>query len=149
MKYLVAVDRSDPSWRALEYAVEIAEPLGADLTVVHSVDPQVFSLGGTEPTRGFENVDDRLIIENVADAETRGGAVLEEAEDRASDAGLEVESELLYGDPVETIPEYASEYGFDGIFVGHRGLSARAEELLGSVARGLTESADVPVTVVK
>lgn len=149
MQYLVAVDRSAESWRALEHALEVADGLEADVTVVHSVNPEVFSRGGSEPVTGLEDLDDRLIIENVADAEDRGSAVLEEAIDRADDMGYEVETELLYGDPVESIPAYATEYDFDGIFVGHRGRSERVGELLGSVARGLVEQADVPVTVVR
>ena len=60
-----------------------------------------------------------------------------------------METELLYGDPVRAITDYATEAGFDAIVVGHRGRSERAESMVGSVARGIVNQATVPVTVVR
>lgn len=126
MEILVAVDRSDESWNALDHALDVATDLDAEVTVVHAVD----------------------------DGDVSDDAVLEEATDRASDRGLSVETSLLHGDPVETISTYADESDTDVIYVGHRGLSGKGREIpaddrgdLGSVAKGLVTRTTTPVTV--
>nr|WP_128475927.1 universal stress protein [Halorussus pelagicus] len=77
---------------------------------------------------------------------------------------VEVETGLLYGEPVEVITEFAEGRdsssgrarsddadieGDDAIFVGHRGLSERYEGLVGSTAKEIVGRATVPVTVVR
>ncbi|WP_459194327.1 universal stress protein [Halosimplex sp. J119] len=149
MRFAVAVDGSVESDRAFDHAVELATAAGAALTAVHSVDPDVYDRGGGESPNGGADYADRLIVESVSDAEERGERLLEEAIERAADSGLDVDSELLYGDPVETVPDFATTEGYDGIFVGHRGLSDAQERVLGSVAKEVVERSSVPVTVVR
>lgn len=156
MKLLVAVDGSAESDRALEYAADLAAATDGSLTLVHSVDPDVYDAGGSEPVAGLSDAERRLVAESVADAEERGERVLSDAADHVGDAadhgpdaGVAVETELLYGDPVATVPEFAADGGYDGIVVGHRGLSARHERVLGSVAKALVERSSAPVTVVR
>ena len=149
MHFAVAIDGSDESDRALDHAVELATAAGGAVTAVHSVDPDVYDTGGAEPPADRAEYDDRLIVESVDDAERRGERLLDDAVERAAAAGLEVDTELLYGDPVRTIPEFATAEGYDGVFVGHRGLSAAQERVLGSVAKGVVERSSLPVTVVR
>ena len=149
MNFIVAVDGSEPAERALDHALTIVEPLGAHVTVVHSVEPHVLVEGGEEPVSGVAGAGDRIFAESLEDAEVRAEEVLEAAAERARDAGVEATTELLYGDPVESIPEYAKDAAADGIFVGHRGLDERYEGLVGSVAKELVERATCPVTVVR
>ncbi|MFB6138893.1 MAG: universal stress protein [Halosimplex sp.] len=149
MRFAVAVDGSSESDRAIDHAVEMATATGASLTALHSVDPDVYDLGGDEPPAGSADFEDRLVVESVEDAERRGERLLAAAVERAGDAGIDVEGELLYGDPVATIPDFAASEGYDGVFVGHRGLSDEHERVLGSVAKGLVERSSVPVTVVR
>ncbi|MFB6087199.1 MAG: universal stress protein [Haloarculaceae archaeon] len=147
MNFVVAVDGSTESDRALDHAVEIAAPMDAELTVVYSVDPDVYDTGGSEPVADLADAERRLVVESVEDAEARGEHILEEARERVD--AVPVDAELLYGNPVETIPEFATTEGYDGIFVGHRGLSEAKERVLGSVAKGLVERSELPVTVVR
>lgn len=149
MKLLVGVDGSAESEKALAYALDIAEATDGSVTVAYAVDPDVYSAGGDRPVRGLSDADQRLIIESVEDAEDRGIDLLVRAEAFAADRGDDVETELLYGDPVVALAEYASESGFEGIVLGHRGLSERSERVLGSVAKGVLGSATAPVTVVR
>jgi len=149
MRFVVAVDGSDAAERALDHAVAMTLAVDGDLTVVYSVDPDVYDTGGPDPQGDRSEAERRLIVEDVEDAEARGEDVLADAADRAAETGLTVETELLYGDPVETVASFATGEGYDGAFVGHRGLSEREERLLGSVAKGLVERADLPVTVVR
>ncbi|SEH18131.1 Nucleotide-binding universal stress protein, UspA family [Natronorubrum sediminis] len=149
MKFLVAVDGSTEAGNALQYATDIAVAAEGEITVVHAVHPAVYDEGGSEPITTFSDAEQRLILENIEGAEERGSDVLDDALDRAEDAGVDVEAELLYGDPVGEIVDYAEVEGFDGIYVGHRGRTGRAELMLGSVAKAIVERATVPVTVVR
>ncbi|MFB6155600.1 MAG: universal stress protein [Haloferacaceae archaeon] len=149
MKFVVAVDGSEPSEKALEHAISIAKAARADLTVVHAVDPAVYSEGGEEPVSDIPDAEDRLIVESEEDAEERGIQILDEMASAATQRGFDVETELLHGDPGVAVPEYLTSSGADGVFVGHRGLSERYERLLGSVAKTLLESSPVPVTIVR
>ena len=149
MKYLVAVDGSEPSTNALEHAIEFATRADATLCVVYAVEPRVLVEGSGDEAPTNAAVGQRIYTEDIEVAEGRGEDVLADAEGRVADAGLSVESELLYGDPVDSVAAYAESEGVDGIVVGHRGLSSHVERMVGSVAKGLVENAAVPVTVVK
>ena len=149
MDLLVAVDGSEQSVAALDHALDLAEAAGASVTVVHAVEPSVYDEGGSEPIRGLADADDRIVIENVADAEERGEDVLDRARQRAEERGITVRDEALYGNPIQVVPRYAEENGIDGIFVGHVGRSERVEAMIGSVAKTLVERSPVPVTVVR
>lgn len=137
MRFIVAVDGSEESEDAVRYAVSLAEPLGADVVIVHAIKPEIYSEEG------------RMLIEDMSDAEARADSVLADAETVAGEAGFEVETEALYGDAAEEIVEYADETGTDAVFVGHRGVSAKYEDMVGSVAQELVRRASVPVTVVR
>jgi nucleotide-binding universal stress UspA family protein len=149
MKLLVAADGSAESREALTYASDIADATGGSIVVAHAVDPSAFEAGGTEPITSPTDADHRLILESVEDAESRGMDLLEDAVAFASELGHDVRTELLYGDPVTALTEYAEAEGVDTLYVGHRGRSERTEKLFGSVAKGLVEHATVPVTVVR
>jgi len=149
MRFAVAIDGSAESDRALDHAVEMASAAGAELTAVHSVDPDVYDAGGADPPADRSEYDDRLVVESVDDAERRGERLLDDAVERAGDAGVDIDAEVLYGDPVRTIPDFATTEGYDGVFVGHRGLSEAQERVLGSVAKGIVERSTLPVTVVR
>lgn len=137
MKFLVAVDGSEESESALEYAVEMASAADASLDVVHAVTPRIY----TE--------DNRKIIEDMSEAEERSEDVLEDARSLAEEQGYEesVRTESLYGDPVEVISQYSEDY--DCLYVGHRGMSKQYSQAMGSVARELIARSPVSVTVVR
>lgn len=137
MKFIVAFDGSEESEQALKYAIHIADGLGAEIDVVYSIMPEIYSEDG------------EILIEDMSDAEKRAENVLREAEDIVSGLGFSVSTELLYGDPPEEISDYAAKGDYDCIYVGHKGLSDRHEDVVGSVAKELIRKATVPVTVVR
>ncbi|MFB6176260.1 MAG: universal stress protein [Halobaculum sp.] len=143
MRYLVAIDGSDASEAAVEHACTLAERADGTVSLVHAVNPSVYS----DPSSGTEQ--DQL-IQSVEQAEERGERLLSETAESVRDRGLSVEeTHLLYGEPTTVIPDLATEEGYDGIVVGHRGLSDRYERVLGSVAKGLIGRTGIPVTVVR
>ncbi|QFU83113.1 universal stress protein [Natronorubrum aibiense] len=149
MKILVAVDGSEASKNALTHAIDIADAMDGSITVVHAADPTVHDEGGSEPSLSLWDADQRLILESVEDVEQRGLELLDDASAFADELGHDVAVELLYGNPIAEITDYAEDEGFDAIFVGHRGRSERAGLMLGSVAKSLVERATIPVTVVR
>lgn len=149
MNILVAFDGSEAAEDALAYATDIADATDGSITVVHVVDPDIFEAGRVQPIAGLSDADRRLLVESIEDAGERGLERVDDARGLAEELGQDVETELLYGDPVENITDYAEEGDFDAVFVGHRGLSGHMDRLLGSVAKELVERATVPVTVVR
>ena len=113
------------------------------------MDPSVYEEGGSEPISSLSDADQRLLIQSVEDAEERGLDILGDAMRLAEGLGHDIETGLLYGDPVKEITDCADEAGFDAIFVGHHGRSARTDLMLGSIAKAIVERATVPVTVVR
>jgi len=137
MRFIVAVDNSDESDEAVEHAASLAEPLGAEVVLVHAITPEIYSDEG------------QVLIEDMSDAESRAEGVLADSREVAEEAGTEVTTESLYGDAAEEVAEYADETDADGVFVGHRGVSTEYEDVVGSVAQQLVRKATVPVTVVR
>lgn len=127
MHIVVAIDRSEESRTALANAVDIIDNVGGSITAVHVTDSK----------RG-EVADD--VVTHV---ESRGDA-----------RDVNVRTELLAGDPVDEIATFSEDVEADAIYVGHRGLTSEAGGLsgdsrgpLGSVAKGLVERTQIPVTV--
>lgn len=147
MHFVVCIDGSEQSDRALAHAAALAEATDGSLTVVHAVDPGVYERPGEGPIASRSEADQSLVIEAIEDAEARADDLLADARNAVSVAA---DDALLYGDPVEAIAEFVeNREGVDGVVVGHRTVSDRHRRVLGSVARGLIERSPVPVTVVR
>lgn len=141
MHVLVAVDRSEESHNALLTALDVVDAFDGTVTAVHVVDVD----------------DEPRPIDDAGDGEpepTGSDGTLDDAEELAGERGVPLETEVLSGDPVEAIAAYAERRDVDVVYVGHRGLTGEGAELtdetrgpLGSVARGVIERTQVPVTV--
>jgi len=143
MHYLVATDGSDVSELAVEHAASDASVWGAPLEIVHVLAPKA------------ELVEGEIVLPGGDKAIQQGTRILDSARKTASgvaedyDADIEITTELLSGNPPESITGYAEESDARRIYVGHRGLSAEREEVVGSVAKTVLDKATVPVTVVR
>lgn len=143
MHYLVATDGSPESDEAVQYAVEHALAFDATVELVNVITPQTRVVEGEAVFEGEEGAEE-------AGRRTLEGArrIAEEAAQEA-DQMVDLETELLLGRPAHAIADYADEVDADAIFVGHRGLSSEREKVVGSVAKGIVDRADRPVTVVR
>jgi nucleotide-binding universal stress UspA family protein len=142
---LVPMDGSPLSKRALRIALE--EHPDATVTVLHVIDPTqpgysypIESDLDTEPLHGSEDWYERS--EELADQ------LFSEARDIAAEYDATIETETATGEAGRTIVEFATD-GADAIYVGHRGLSKKREQVVGSVAKTIVDRATVPVTVVR
>jgi nucleotide-binding universal stress UspA family protein len=129
-RIVVGVDGSPHSERALDWAMRIARPLGAELVLVHALG---FDSGTTE--------DSAPMVEASAQ-------ILDWAKARAHDAGVRVESLSVAGDPRMVLESVAHERDADLIVVGTRGLGTLGRMLLGSVAGYLAQHVNRPVVVI-
>lgn len=143
MRYLVATDGSAVSDTAVEHAAVEASVWGAELEIVHVLTPET------------EFVEGDIVLAGEDTAIERGEQTLDQAERMAREAAqrhggdIEIRTELLTGRPAEAITEHAELLEVSGVYVGHRGLSDRREQVVGSVAKSVVDKAAVPVTIVK
>jgi nucleotide-binding universal stress UspA family protein len=144
-RILVAVDRSEPSMRALEMAADIAVKYDAELvleTVLQDLGPND---PGIEAYARIENIKDgesALKIESVRDS-------LSDVCQRAQAKGVrKVTVDVTVGDAAEEILANAKASGTDLIVMGNRGHGRLAGLLLGSVTQKVIGLAPCAVLVV-
>lgn len=130
---LVAVDGSEPSGRAVDWAAELAVCHDVPMTVVHVlrrsgsdiVPPELEEFQRIEHVRLTERDLLRTVAERIVD-----GAAM-----RATRAGApKVETVVLDGHPATQIAAAAEDLGADLVVMGSRGLSNVPGMLLGSVS---------------
>jgi nucleotide-binding universal stress UspA family protein len=90
----------------------------------------------------------RLIVAYVGDTET-GRTVVDSCRQQHADAGIEIETALLAGDPADAIIGYAEAEQVDLIVVGNKGMTGAQRFLLGSVPNKISHNADRDVLIVQ
>jgi nucleotide-binding universal stress UspA family protein len=131
----VATDFGAASRRAVEVAVEMAERFGAELFVVHAVEPFV-------PPYPIALMPDLGTIDTAARRE------LDAAIARVREKVPGAKDELLRGGAVEQICAFVTERVIDLLVVGTHGRRGASRWLIGSVAEKLVRRAGVPVLTV-
>jgi nucleotide-binding universal stress UspA family protein len=134
-RFLVAVDGSDHSDRAVRLAATIAKGLNAEISLLYVMEMREM------PT---------LIAEAEAvDSEQRGRSVLSDSAEIAMSEGMATKTVLLRGQAANQVTRYANENKIQMIFTGSRGRGGAKALLLGSVSQGILQGAKCPVVVVK
>ena len=131
---VLALDGSESSDRALEYATTVATEHGSAVRVVHVREIFVGRGGGALPLD-----------------ESEMQAKVERQVKNLSDAGVKTELEtqsVTHGGPAHVIADAADNAKADVVIVGTRGHGGIAGVLLGSVAQRLLHLAHCPVIVV-
>ena len=136
---LVPIDLGEQSNAALDYAVDLAETLGARIYVLYA-----FEL----PIVGFPDGVVLPTAELASRITTAGQAALDHAIERHTGRKVEMTALLKQGDPREMIVEQAKEVGADLIVMGTHGRRGAARALIGSVAERVVRTATVPVLTV-
>ncbi|MFC7098938.1 universal stress protein [Halobaculum marinum] len=133
---LLPYDGSDGARAVLDHVAELADATDATVQVVYVADTSRDSV----TTVGSEVVDA---------LEQEGEAVVEEAKGTLVTAGVDVETDVVQGDPAATVVEYADRYGADLIVMPSRGRKGASRVLLGSVAEKVIRLSPVPVLTVR
>lgn len=139
-KFVVAVDGSEGSLRAVDHAAKLAAR-GDQNAQVHLVNVQ-------HPVHG--SVSSFVNAAQVKDLhQDEGMKALEQARSMLDSQNVPYEYHVFVGEPAETVARYASENGCDEIVIGTRGMSNLSNMLVGSVATKIIHHAKVPVTLIK
>lgn len=140
-KLLCATDGSHSSDKAVEYAVEMANVMGAHLSFL------TVTLVTTESASHSHFWDSATL--GAADAQLQ--KELQAAAAKAQLAGLEDFACVAIGGQniAATIIDYAERNGYGHIITGSVGRTGVARMLLGSVAHSVISKAHCPVTVVR
>jgi nucleotide-binding universal stress UspA family protein len=136
-RILIATDGSVGSGHALEQGLSLAAELSADALVVYVRQSPTSFLGAPY----YQDV--------ITSEAQHARGVLTDAKLYATRYDVEVDYEVLEGDPVEVILAIARSRDVDLIVVDSRGLGAVTSLVLGSVSNAILHQADRPVLVAK
>ena len=161
---LVPLDGTDLAEGILPYVVRIARGVGARITLLTVVDPDMLevpaTLRGDASSRGVPSQERQRagarrheasgpfveqILENV---ERRAEANLREVAERLREQGVEVDSKIVLGTPAEQISQSAEDEGCDLIAMSTHGRNLIARGVLGSVTDKVIHSVSVPVLTI-
>lgn len=140
-KILVAIDGSDLSMKAADYAILEARNNGAALTALYVI---------RIPTGAYDLVIfpyDELIKKDTEDAQKWFDIINKKAQE--NNVSLKTETLNEMKSPAQVIVEYAEKERIDLIVVGTAGRTGFKKILLGSVASGVVTYSSCPVLVVK
>ncbi|HKO51421.1 MAG TPA: universal stress protein [Polyangiaceae bacterium] len=137
-RILVATDFGDSSQRALDFALEIAEKFGSELTLVHSWETPNYSYAA-----GLY-----LPVDVSAQIERAAVERLNEALTQLKQRFPAAKAVLRAGVPWEEVLNAAREVKADLIVLGTHGRRGLERALLGSVAEKVVRMARVPVLTV-
>ncbi len=134
---IVGVDGSEPSLRALDWAVDEADRQAVPLRIVHASSWEWYE--GREPSFGIN----RALVRAQADR------VVADATERAHcrSSSVKVTSQLLDEDPAAALIRESRQAS--AVLVGSRGRGRLAGLLLGSVGLSVAARARCPVIVVR
>ena len=136
-KIMLAVDLTEESLEVAERATQLVNAFGAELHVVHVIEPLSLAYGGDVPM-DLSTVQDQI--------QDQAAAYLQEFS-----AALDVpesHQHLIFGRPESEIQRTAEEAGADIIVVGSHGRHGLAL-LLGSTANGVLHGASCDVLAVR
>jgi nucleotide-binding universal stress UspA family protein len=137
---VVGTDGSETADLALGRALELARLTGARLHVVSAHAGTPARVAGDAPTAEA--------AEWSVGSDFKVEGVLDRAEVRARNDGVEVESHAPKGDPADAIVAIATEIGADLIVLGSRGMQG-ARRVLGSVPNKVSHRAPCDVLIVQ
>ncbi len=142
---LVALDKSDKSWKALLLGINfVRKHEGSKLHIIHAVPKLLLPVTGDMAPSAY------IIIEKEEDMIISGKELVSRAIAAAKEKGVEdVEGKVEVGNPVDIILSRARAVSADMIVLGNRGMGFRKGVLLGSVSERIVAGSESTVIVVK
>lgn len=140
-RFLVPIDFSDCSRTALNLAIAFAEPLGADIELVHVCDtPALVSpdLVVSIPEQPTQTISEWVEKEAVRSMERLLSEVVRPQ-------GVRITQRVAHGPVADTITELARSGDHDLIVMGTHGRRGLSHLVMGSVAERVVRDAPCPV----
>jgi nucleotide-binding universal stress UspA family protein len=140
---VVAVDFSNATKGVLEMAAKQAKAFGAQLRLLHVVEPEP-----SYTAYGFTPDEFPALHAYQEEAKRRAAAKLESLLSEVQVALSDATCQIAEGSPLHALLDYVKESGADLVVLGSHGHGAIASLLLGSVAEGMIRKATVPTLIV-
>ncbi|PIC95455.1 universal stress protein [Sporosarcina sp. P26b] len=137
MKITVAIDGSDHSIRAAEYALTLLE---------NTPDGELEVISVTDYNKVEE---EQLLLQNLKSLSLYQDRLVRPVVEMAEEAGVKTTVKLLRGKPDVEIIKHLQTEEVEQLVLGSRGMNLMQEMALGSVSRSVMEQANCPVTIVK
>lgn len=139
--FLVGIDNSDCSRRALEFARHRALAMNARLILVYVIEWSPYSFNTPEENeQRHKRREEEIDLANTS--------VLNPALDSLKGSGVEAEGIVRHGNVADVLNGLAGECNAIQIVVGRVGASGLKSLIFGSVTSKLVQMSSVPVTVV-
>jgi nucleotide-binding universal stress UspA family protein len=146
-KILVAVDGSDASMDAADYATTISQRYNAELYALHVIHADVDL---PHVTSEFNLYWPHVTSESTRNLSNEGEKYLNNVKVKAIEKDMQIKTEIISSKDISGgIVDFAEENNIDLIVIGTRGRSGFKKLLLGSVASHVVTYAHCPVLVVK
>ncbi len=147
-KVLVAVDGSENSVRALDFALEFTERYDAALTIINVSESSAVAGAPSEIT-GY-GADSSMVVV-AKDMRKFHEEILDKALAHAKEVkpNVPVASVLREGDPALEIVALATDGDFDALVVGHRGAGKVREIFLGNISERVAHLLNRTVIIVR
>jgi universal stress protein A len=141
-RILVPVDFSDPSMRALDYAIGFSRRINSQLTVLHVVEPVYYPIASDTYGVGLD-------LGNVyAEIERAARIQLSRLAAKLAARRVAARSLLSFGTAPQSIVETANKLKADLIVMSTHGRTGLSHVLMGSVAERVVRTAPCPVMTV-
>ncbi|ELZ26222.1 universal stress protein uspa-like protein [Halogeometricum pallidum JCM 14848] len=135
-RILVPVDGSEGSEEVLYHAGEMAQRTGGEVTLLFVADTSRDSV--------------TVVEDDVVDAlEQEGSGVVDDAAEVLDSLGVGYSTDVVQGDPVPTIVDYAERYDYDAVVMPTQGKAGLSKQLLGSVTEKVVRLSERPVVTVR
>ncbi len=147
-KILLAMDGSEPSFRAAKHAIHLAKVENAEVTALHVLEN--VKQGGVIGLRARYG-DIKIVKAFLKYSEEKARHWMEKVEEEAKSNGVKVKTEIIpdQSSKAEEILKFAEKNKIDIIIIGTRGLTGFKKMILGSVANAIVGNAKCPVLIIK
>jgi nucleotide-binding universal stress UspA family protein len=142
-KILAAIDFSNASEGVLYSAAEMARAFGAELHLLHVIEPEP-----TYTAYGFTPEEFPAIHSFHGETRVRAQKTLANAAAKVTTPDFAPITHLGDGSPMHVLEEKVEELGADLVVLGSHGHGVVASLLLGSVAEGMVRKAKVATLVI-
>ena len=136
---LVPTDGSECARVGARHGIRIAREFGATVHVVHALNT------GT----GFSPLGTAHATAEGDRHRAAGREIIDSVAQLGDGLGVDITTELVEGDPSETLQDYVIDSGIDFVAMGTRGRSNIERRLLGSVTERIVRTCPVPVLTVR
>ena len=140
---VVGTDGSETARKAVREAVELAQSVGASLSIVSAYAPVSGQRLREEAREAPED------LQWMINAREDVDATLRDAAEEHEDSGVEIETFARQGDPADAILDLAEERDADLIVVGNKGMTGAKRFLLGSVPNKVSHHAPCSVLIIR